>query len=82
MELYKDILTNLLCEEEVEVHFPNLKMDVEQMLNLSCYKALKAIKTILEDESLNDSECFLKIEEIICIFESLGSPCRGRHDFG
>ena len=82
MELYKEILVNLLREEDVQVDFPNLKMNAKEMLNLSCYKALKAIKTILEDESLNDPECFQKIEEIICVFESLGSSCNGRHDFG
>lgn len=82
MELYKELLVNLPRDEEVQVYFPNLKVDTEKMLNLSCYQALRTIKMILEDESLNDSECFQKIEEIVCMFEALGSDCGGRHDFG
>ena len=48
---------------------------------MACYSALEQIKCILEDESLEDSECFEKIEEIICVFEDLGSDCGNRHDF-
>ena len=36
----------------------------------------------LEDDSLEDSECFYRIEEIVCVFEGLGSDCGSRHDFG
>lgn len=82
MELYKEILIHLLREEEVRVYFPDLKIDAEKLLNLSCYQALCAIKTILQDDSLTDKQCFQKIEEIICLFESLGSNCGSRHDFG
>ena len=44
--------------------------------------ALLQIQHILKDESLNDQECFYKIEEIVRVFERLGSGCGSRHDFG
>ena len=40
------------------------------------------IKAIIEDDRLNDSECFQKIEEIIRAFEEIGSGGGIRHDFG
>jgi len=46
------------------------------------YQALQKIKAVIHDDSLTDNECFMKIEEIICIFEALGSNDGTRHDFG
>lgn len=40
------------------------------------------LRLILEDESLTDEVCFQKIEEIINIFEEIGSDGGSRHDFG
>ena len=56
--------------------------DVAKIVELECYKALSKIKDVLEDDSLEDSKCFYRIEEIICVFEELGSGCGNRHDFG
>ena len=81
MELYKELLTNILAKEEINIIFPNLKMDTDKLIELEAYSALKKIKAIIQDDSLDDKECFLKIEEIICLFESLGSNGGGRHDF-
>jgi len=47
-----------------------------------CYKALLQIKDILGDGALDDAECFEKIEQIVCLFEQIGSSGNGRHDFG
>lgn len=81
MELYKEILISALKDEDVTVVFPNLKIDGKEIVEMECYKALKEIKKVLENDSLEDKECFEKIEEIVCIFESLGSNGGGRHDF-
>ena len=51
-------------------------------MELECYKALRKIKAILENDALADSECFQQIEEIVCTFEELGSDGGSRHDFG
>ena len=39
------------------------------------------IKAVIEDDSLTDETCFAKIEEIVCILESVGSGGGSRHDF-
>ncbi len=82
MELYKEILANILRKEEIQISFPNLKLDAAQIIEFECYKALKTIKAIIEDDSLEDKECFMKIEEIVCTFEAIGSDGGSRHDFG
>ena len=66
MDLYKDILAHLLPN-------PN------EIVEMKCFQALCKIKAILEDESLEDVDCFFKIEEIICALESLGSNGGLRH---
>ena len=81
MKLYKDILCTILKNEAVEVRFPDLSLS-DDFFGAICYRTLKKIKTILEDKTLDDPECFEKIEEIIEIFEELGAKISGRHDFG
>ena len=46
------------------------------------HKTLTISKAVIHDDSLTDNECFMKIEEIICVFEALGSNGGTRHDFG
>ncbi len=83
MELYQEILCHVLANEKVQVSFPNLiNTDVTKIVELECYKALRKIKAILENDTLADSECFQQIEEIVCTFEELGSDGGSRHDFG
>ena len=52
------------------------------IVELECYKALQKIKAVIEDDNLEDESCFRKVEEIVCIFEEMGSSGGGRHDFG
>ncbi len=78
MELYKEILLNLLIHNEIKTPLLNPL----ELLEHECYNALLKIKTIIEDDSLEDIECFMKIEKIICLFEDLGSNGGNRHDFG
>lgn len=82
MELYKEILVKILADEEIQVTFPNLKVNPTEIVESESYRALQRIKAVLDDDNLTDSECFMKIEEIIYIFESLGISCGVRHDFG
>lgn len=49
---------------------------------MKCYQALKKIKAIIDDDSLDDKECFMRIEEVICVLEEVGSGGGTRHDFG
>ena len=82
MELYKKILAKMLANEETHIIFPNLTIDAAEVVELECYNALQKIKAIIEDDSLCDEECFMKIEELVRLFEALGSDGGCRHDFG
>lgn len=81
MELYKNILSKILENEDVQIIFPNLKINPTEIINLESYKALNKIKKIIDDETLTDEECFLKIEEIILVFEQWNGLDGYRHDF-
>lgn len=82
MDLYKEILLKILENQKLLVTFPELHIDAAEIVEVECYRALEKIKTILENEDYNDKECLMQIEEIICVFESLGSNGGNRHDFG
>ena len=47
-----------------------------------CYQALEEIRGILADDTIDDEGCFYRIEEIVRVFEKIGSNGGGRHDFG
>ena len=53
-----------------------------ECLERECFTTLGKIRDILADDTLEDPECFDKIERIVCEMESLGLNCGGRHDFG
>ena len=82
MELYKEILSHVLSYADVKINITGLKIDAAKIVELECYKALQKIKAVIEDDSLEDRECFMRIEEIVCAFEEIGSSGGGRHDFG
>ena len=81
MDLYKEILVNILAENHVEVTFPDIDIEISKLFEKKCFQALKKIKTVIEDDSLDDPDCFNKIEEIIRTLEALGSGGGFRHDF-
>lgn len=84
MELYEEILKEYLSHKTcvISVDFPGLESGAKEIIESSAYRALSQIQEILKDDTLNDAECFHKIEEIVRIFERLGSNCGNRHDFG
>lgn len=81
MELLQQILLEILKKEKVEINFPNLNINANELIEIECFKTLQKIKAVIENDSLNDKECFMKIEEIICIFEKLGCNTGNRHEF-
>ena len=82
MTLFTELLIKALENERIEVTFPDLKLDPAELVELRCFAALHKIKSIIEDETLDDPECFQKIEEIVLALEFLGSDGGARHDFG
>ena len=49
--------------------------------NSDAVQVLDQIQSILDDDSLDDPECFQKIEAIVAAFHRYGLPT-ARHDFG
>ncbi len=82
MELYKEILVELLSKEGVQITITGMPKNVSQFVENTCYQTLQQIKAIIQDDSLEDPECFMRIEEIICQLEAIGSNGGFRHDFG
>lgn len=82
MKLYTEILAHYLSQENAQILFPDLQLNAKEIVEMQCFQALHKIKDILHDDTLEDDECFLKIEEIIYTFEELGSNGGNRHDFG
>ena len=80
MELWEEMLYCTL-NRKLKIRISK-SLKLEELLEKECYKALKKIKEIIEDDSLSDKECFMQIEEIVCVFERLGSGGGNRHDFG
>ena len=79
-ELYERMLLKIV-ETKPEIVFADAEVKTN-ILKTECYNALVKIREILTDDTLNDAECFNKIEAIVCVFESLGSGGGIRHDFG
>ena len=77
MELYEELLICKLAKGEIKL----VVQDSSALVESACYQALCQIKKILQDETLEDHSCFLKIEEVICLLEDLGIDCGDRHDF-
>ena len=70
---------NVLCKK-MKVIIPEIE-ELKELFQLECYKALREIKQIIDNQDLSDKDCFSQIEEIVCAFEKIGSYSEGRHDF-
>lgn len=82
MELYKELLAHILSKSKVRVCFSDFNIDANELVEQTCYKLLCRIRDIIRDDRLNDAECFEQIEQIIRLFEQIGSDGGSRHDFG
>ena len=82
MELFEEVLVRYLLGQKIQITFPDLHIDLNEVVKMQAYQALQAIKAVLEDDSLDDAACFQKIERIVAIFEEIGSDGGNRHDFG
>lgn len=80
MELYRELLIEILRWEEMEVTFPQIEDSLADIVNLKSVQALQKIRDIVRDDRLEDDECFMQIEEVVCTLEVLGSDGGLRHD--
>lgn len=81
MNLSREILAYYLAQQYAEILFPNLQMNAKEIIELQCYQTLQKIQHILQDNRIDDEECFIRIEEIVCALEDIGINCGNRHNF-
>ncbi|MGN0136342.1 hypothetical protein [Anaerotignum sp.] len=81
MELWSNILCSIIDQKNTECPSKNWDFNPKEIIETECYKALKSIRDILDDMTLDDAECYHKIEKIICLFEAMGSDGCPRHDY-
>ena len=63
------------------MEIPGLNLNAKEIVRLNCYEALKRIQAVLEEDGLDDESCFKRIEEIMAIYQDIGTKIGGRHDF-
>lgn len=79
---YQELTAKLMENEKVEITFPGMQSPLEEAVEARCFTLLWKIKEVIDDDSLDDPECFQKIEAIIQLLEDAGSGGGLRHDFG
>lgn len=78
MELYYKILADYFAR----YGYLGQMVDASPVIQDRCYQAICRIKGILEDDTMEDPECIIKIEEIMQVLEGNGIEIESRHDFG
>lgn len=73
MEPYEKILFELLKNNKITVIFTDFKQNFQNIFQTKCCMAVNKIKTVINDDSLDDTERFMKIEEIVCLLDDFGS---------
>lgn len=79
MDILRMMLVDRLSRGDVKIV---LDRETVEQINWDCFSALSKIRALLADNSMDDPECFERIERIVCEMESLGLDCGGRHDYG
>jgi len=80
LDLYREILAKVLEQEKAEIYFPDLSIDATEIVSQKSYQTLMKISRIIRDDTLNDKDCYRKIEAIIQALEAIGSNGGSRHD--
>nr|WP_325221944.1 hypothetical protein [uncultured Oscillibacter sp.] len=52
-----------------------------ELMDSAACRTLEEIREVLDDERLDDQNCFKRIEQIVRLYEKLGSNGGSRHDF-
>ena len=61
---------------------PISEEEMEHAKNTRAYRLLREIQKVLQEDTLQDPECFWRIEQLVCLFEKNGLSAGIRHDFG
>lgn len=83
-EFCAHMLAKALVQADAEIHIQGAPAAsyLQDMLRAESFTALREIRDILDDGSLSDRDCFDRIDQIVSVFEELGSGGGSRHDFG
>ncbi len=81
MEMNLRILAKLLIDNGAQVTISGGEEVLERLMRERCCQALGEIREVLDDCTLDDPSCFQRIEQIVEIYERLGSNGGSRHDF-
>ena len=76
MSLYEGIMQQIIAHEVISCMET---ADRTALIHDAAYQALCRIHEILDDKTLDDPECFQRIERIVSVFESLGCTT-SRHE--
>lgn len=82
---YYDSMVNGFFEKLLEkagVSKEELNGAAARLMDSAACRALEDIRTVLDDDSLDDPTCFRRIERIVEVYEDLGAGAGTRHDFG
>ena len=82
MKLYTEILAHYLSQKDAQILFPGIDLDANTIVEMECFRVVQEIQAVISDDSLEDDECFEKIERIVANLEHKGISCGSRHDFG
>lgn len=64
MELYQEMLAQMTATHNYAITFRKEAIDAKEAVESRAYQALKRIHAILSDDTLDDADCFTKIEQI------------------
>ena len=67
MNLYQEILADILSREEICIEFPNLTNHASELVEMKSYQTLKQIKEIIEDDELTSIRIVFKKLRKSCV---------------
>lgn len=81
MDFEGKLLAKLLMDRGAQVVIQGGEECLKRLMKERCVQTLKEIRNILDDDTLEDPECFRRIERIVEVYEALGADAGSRHDF-
>ena len=78
MTLYEELLWGCLTNLPVQVTFPNLTVNPNDLVEMKSFLAIERIRDILEKEGLTDQERTMQIRYIIYTLEAEGVSIQNR----
>ena len=83
-EFCAELLARALVRADAEIRIQGAPAAsyIQIMLRAESFMVLKRIRDILDDHTLDDRDCFDRIEQIVELFEEWGPGAGSRHDFG